>query len=97
MIRRPPRSTLFPYTTLFRSALVRAVAKRLGFRAPAAAPPIIAGSEFDRVRGFLRDMAFRHIRLLWGSQTPESGWDRSGTITRSASISREGRASARRL
>src|SRR3712207_8307052 len=25
MIRRPPRSTLFPYTTLFRSAPVRAV------------------------------------------------------------------------
>src|SRR2546422_7828081 len=23
MIRRPPRSTLFPYTTLFRSAIVR--------------------------------------------------------------------------
>src|SRR2546427_5631375 len=29
MIRRPPRSTLFPYTTLFRSALV-AVAQRTG-------------------------------------------------------------------
>src|SRR2546428_8067544 len=27
MIRRPPRSTLFPYTTLFRSALTR---KQLG-------------------------------------------------------------------
>src|SRR2546430_12194575 len=26
MIRRPPRSTLFPYTTLFRSLLVAAVA-----------------------------------------------------------------------
>src|SRR3712207_7209648 len=26
MIRRPPRSTLFPYTTLFRSVLVGAVA-----------------------------------------------------------------------
>src|SRR2546422_4944261 len=25
MIRRPPRSTLFPYTTLFRSALVTSV------------------------------------------------------------------------
>src|SRR3712207_8252085 len=25
MIRRPPRSTLFPYTTLFRSALLNAV------------------------------------------------------------------------
>src|SRR3712207_7440428 len=27
MIRRPPRSTLFPYTTLFRSRLVREVAR----------------------------------------------------------------------
>src|SRR5260370_31957148 len=29
MIRRPPRSTLFPYTTLFRSHLVRTQAERL--------------------------------------------------------------------
>src|SRR2546425_6098373 len=28
MIRRPPRSTLFPYTTLFRSRLVRVVLSR---------------------------------------------------------------------
>src|SRR3712207_7386286 len=28
MIRRPPRSTLFPYTTLFRSAVAMAVASR---------------------------------------------------------------------
>src|SRR3712207_6956613 len=28
MIRRPPRSTLFPYTTLFRSAAQRAAADR---------------------------------------------------------------------
>src|SRR2546430_15654955 len=28
MIRRPPRSTLFPYTTLFRSAFRRALAGR---------------------------------------------------------------------
>src|SRR5258708_23022783 len=27
MIRRPPRSTLFPYTTLFRSAIADALAK----------------------------------------------------------------------
>src|SRR5436309_7652949 len=27
MIRRPPRSTLFPYTTLFRSVVVQEVAK----------------------------------------------------------------------
>src|SRR5258707_7381665 len=29
MIRRPPRSTLFPYTTLFRSARIGAQATRL--------------------------------------------------------------------
>src|SRR2546429_8650925 len=29
MIRRPPRSTLFPYTTLFRSLLIGAAAPRL--------------------------------------------------------------------
>src|SRR3712207_7950672 len=32
MIRRPPRSTLFPYTTLFRSALVAHVAVPLRAR-----------------------------------------------------------------
>src|SRR3712207_7210069 len=34
MIRRPPRSTLFPYTTLFRS-LVRVAAGRRAVAAPA--------------------------------------------------------------
>src|SRR5258708_17858400 len=29
MIRRPPRCTLFPYTTLFRSSLLKALADRL--------------------------------------------------------------------
>src|SRR5258708_21235065 len=29
MIRRPPRSTLFPYTTLFRSRIHQGVAQRL--------------------------------------------------------------------
>src|SRR3989454_9003466 len=30
MIRRPPRSTLFPYTTLFRSSLAELLESRLG-------------------------------------------------------------------
>src|SRR3989449_8254912 len=42
MIRRPPRSTLFPYTTLFRSPPID-VAARLGGRVPrrpdGGAPP----------------------------------------------------------
>src|SRR2546430_13904004 len=34
MIRRPPRSTLFPYTTLFRSLLRPASYTRLGTQSP---------------------------------------------------------------
>src|SRR5687768_17687865 len=34
MIRRPPRSTLFPYTTLFRSSTFRSRAGRRTDRAP---------------------------------------------------------------
>src|SRR2546430_7231792 len=44
MIRRPPRSTLFPYTTLFRSRSEAAV----GADPPATALPLIHGPPFDR-------------------------------------------------
>src|SRR5258708_21657344 len=39
MIRRPPRSTLFPYTTLFRSRLIQNQA----YEPQAAEPPTRAG------------------------------------------------------
>src|SRR5687767_15771929 len=39
MIRRPPRSTLFPYTTLFRSKRCAPLADRVGFVPPARASP----------------------------------------------------------
>src|SRR5260221_6333249 len=38
MIRRPPRSTLFPYTTLFRSALLSLSSTGLGVPAGATRP-----------------------------------------------------------
>src|SRR5260370_9796583 len=43
MIRRPPRSTLFPYTTLFRSLLSRSGAQRLGQRSRHAAQCLALG------------------------------------------------------
>src|SRR2546422_1560165 len=45
MIRRPPRSTLFPYTTLFRSPpdLMRAAAPR-----PWARPPRVRTRQLER-------------------------------------------------
>src|SRR2546425_6673503 len=39
MIRRPPRSTLFPYTTLFRSVTRLERAAALGGTAPGSAAP----------------------------------------------------------
>src|SRR2546429_5970774 len=40
MIRRPPRSTLFPYTTLFRSPLaLRASGLPMAFRCPGSVRP----------------------------------------------------------
>src|SRR3712207_6999956 len=41
MIRRPPRSTLFPYTTLFRSAILHVAGDMLGSAAAIAAALII--------------------------------------------------------
>src|SRR5256885_10788444 len=52
MIRRPPRSTLFPYTTLFRSRVevagLERVEQRLGLQQPAA--PLRADEERLRDR-----------------------------------------------
>src|SRR2546430_11525805 len=42
MIRRPPRSTLFPYTTLFRSRVRRSSCRR--FRAPRCRSPTLMGT-----------------------------------------------------
>src|SRR2546430_12108054 len=48
MIRRPPRSTLFPYTTLFRSSSARSGASSRFHREAATAPPPLDGGEGDR-------------------------------------------------
>src|SRR5260221_6535603 len=49
MIRRPPRSTLFPYTTLFRSVE----------RALVAAESLLAREQPDRARKLLEEFAGR--------------------------------------
>src|SRR2546430_10375978 len=42
MIRRPPRSTLFPYTTLFRSYVSSAAPQNSGNNSPCAIPAFMA-------------------------------------------------------
>src|SRR2546430_11471600 len=52
MIRRPPRSTLFPYTTLFRSFRHKRQRRQRehSFRAPAARKPSCTNSRSAEVR-----------------------------------------------
>src|SRR2546423_9801035 len=77
MIRRPPRSTLFPYTTLFRSARVtrvrlvlRAGARQGLRRPPSAAGGVTAGGQHGQGRrseehtSELQSLAYLVCRLL---------------------------------
>jgi len=58
MIRRPPRSTLFPYTTLFRS---RTVAAEFTFYL--AIPVMVGASGLRLVKFFLKGNAFTSAEL----------------------------------
>src|SRR6266508_5673939 len=62
MIRRPPRSTLFPYTTLFRSALIRARCEARGCPAPAR-PPHVGARPRPRTRALVDDRPDRRLGL----------------------------------
>src|SRR2546427_1292973 len=60
MIRRPPRSTLFPYTTLFRS---HGTLERRWLAVPAAVVPLPGGYHLDRDALLLQlraDAVLRH-------------------------------------
>src|SRR3712207_7658694 len=62
MIRRPPRSTLFPYTTLFRSLRARRAGLHLvgrRGRRPGGAP----GARREGPRGGARARGARRVRL----------------------------------
>src|SRR5437764_3547791 len=55
MLRRPPRSTLFPYTTLFRSCYAsesHAASIRPGFQTPEKLHQVLRHAKFRRRREF---------------------------------------------
>src|SRR2546422_7366092 len=56
MIRRPPRSTLFPYTTLFRSPFVDNSPDQ---------PGIFLGVHSDQKERGLRVCRFQNVQNLW--------------------------------
>src|SRR3712207_8691988 len=77
MIRRPPRSTLFPYTTLFRSRAGRRAVARAGRRGRARVTPAL-GRRQGRGR---RHDGRRHgqvSRVLLGGALVREGLGRGG-------------------
>src|SRR2546427_882791 len=59
MIRRPPRSTLFPYTTLFRSGGVGTCAVQLARHLGATVATTTSAANFELVRSLGADVVIR--------------------------------------
>src|SRR5690349_23356627 len=81
MIRRPPRSTLFPYTTLFRSAVQ---AEPRGLRSRAA-----DGCDFDRDRAARprgEDLPRFHAAGATQRERSEAAGDRKSTRLNSSHV-----------
>src|SRR3712207_6990036 len=71
MIRRPPRSTLFPYTTLFRSARQAVRDVRAGDAAGVERPHgQLRARLADRLRGDDADRVADHGRAAGGERAP---------------------------
>src|SRR3712207_6968819 len=68
MIRRPPRSTLFPYTTLFRSA--QAALERL--EAVVAGEPAVQPG-LDAAKGKVDLVVYRHDSVEVDAERPACG------------------------
>src|SRR2546425_3040312 len=64
MIRRPPRSTLFPYTTLFRSAFMPKIVTDLAPLFESSHPTIVTATRSEEHTSELQSLAYLVCRLL---------------------------------
>src|SRR5436309_7180082 len=65
MIRRPPRSTLFPYTTLFRSGRSRHLARKLSLRRKRSSPNVFEMAATETITSIIL------IKLIMVSRSEE--------------------------
>src|SRR2546427_11978164 len=70
MIRRPPRSTLFPYTTLFRSELREARGRQAHVIAADLSSPAAAGQVVDEVQRLGLQIQFLVNNAGFGTSGP---------------------------
>src|SRR5256885_1499822 len=110
MIRRPPRSTLFPYTTLFRSVSglhtptagrVRFKGREIGGLPPQTINPLGIAKTVQITNIFPEISVFENVRVAAQSRAPESGRVASPLrpppgATRGAGLLRAVRPGARR-
>src|SRR5688572_32531773 len=68
MIRRPPRSTLFPYTTLFRSYTSIASPEGNVYFNPTGNPGMATGGSGDVLTGILTALLAQHYTPLQRSE-----------------------------
>src|SRR3989442_4730992 len=64
MIRRPPRSTLFPYTTLFRSVVSAQVPAAPGTAGPSTVRAVLASTRLSSVADAARYRSEEHTSEL---------------------------------
>src|SRR3712207_8751585 len=74
MIQRPPRSTLFPYTTLFRSGVARD--RGLGRDRRELVLASVPGRAFSAWIAFLASSAAAFVARRWGCATTRDRRDR---------------------
>src|SRR3712207_7410187 len=72
MIRRPPRSTLFPYTTLFRSGRAQAAGRKL-------MQEVERASRLDQAAGFVKVAPASAFTRLFRRATQYVAEDRKST------------------
>src|SRR3712207_3861774 len=89
MIRRPPRSTLFPYTTLFRSPRLSSASAAWGPHPmhPCRRPPITGSNGADRAPTPETDMAYSNFSSSIPDAPPpevlaevDAAWERSASL-----------------
>src|SRR3989442_9589497 len=82
MIRRPPRSTLFPYTTLFRSLLLLRVSCPVPLWLPRAQPACCPDRKSTRLNS-------SHVRISYAVFCLQKNYRPSSTPAPSAAVARD--------
>src|SRR2546426_7795238 len=97
MIRRPPRSTLFPYTTLFRSRLSQASTESVAARLAAQLERVGSWDRSEEHTSELQSPCNLVCRLLLEKKKTKNHQTKTSKITRSRSTLSSRRTASPRL